>query len=102
MKKILIGTLVASSLAMSGDLDRCTEAIEKQIKFNKLIKEEHDVSRKAEADNVQFKKHVIKQSKFRTGLYQVVRGFWRAEAKTACKGMFFNDAYYKYVTQGWY
>ena len=33
MKRILIGALIASSLAMSGDLDKCSQAIDMKMKY---------------------------------------------------------------------
>ena len=46
MKKILIGAILTSSLAMSGDLEKCTHAILMMDKIDIQIKKEKENSRR--------------------------------------------------------
>lgn len=93
MNKILIGAILASSLAMAGDLDKCSHALEREDQFEKLAEAEHKklldlwsdkgVVIKKLAKKV-YKKKVAYAEK-QEALYRAVRYEWAVRSKKECK-----------------
>ncbi len=76
MKKILLGILIASSFAMSGDLAKCSHAINMADKYyDKLLALEYQNTEK-----IEFRKN---KSEF---YYELLR-LWREEAGKECEGI---------------
>jgi len=87
MKKILIGAILASTLAMSGNLEKCSHAID-QIK-------KYDIE-KDNALSLQRKVHegsAKKRHYYGTSLFGELERKWKEVAKVECKGVIDKEIY---------
>ncbi|WP_309496499.1 hypothetical protein [Sulfurovum sp.] len=67
MKNILIGVILTSSLAVSGNVKKCSEAMEMMDKYFEL----HD-----DADN-----------DMQRGAYKAIENEWKKQGRKECKGV---------------
>ncbi len=78
MRKILIGAILASSLAMSGDLEKCSEAIDSKTKYHELFMEVHGKSKMESAE---------------ANIYADLYIAWHDKTLKACKGVLSKVGY---------
>ena len=101
MKKILIGAVLASTLAMSVDLAKCTEAIQT---INRLVVSEkkaknHYISFLTEMDLSTAKDHKD-TSKAMVGYFKMfghLQDEWHKVAKTECAGIRDKEIHAKHI-----
>ena len=67
MKKILIGAILASSLAVSGNVKKCSEAMEMSGKYFELYDD-------ADSD-------------IEKGAYKAIQKAWKIQGRKECKGI---------------
>ncbi len=88
MKKILIGAILTSSLAMSGDLEKCTQAIEMENKYDeathRLMKERIDFK---VFKNEKMEKYIGRKER----AYKELTKRWKEEIQEQCKDILANE-----------
>ncbi len=96
MKRILLGILLASSLAMSGDLVKCSKAIDMQNKYHELYA---NAGSKVGGDFPSYDTTSKEYYKNKMKFYSNLGKLWRSEAKKECKGIL-DDNDYTYASTG--
>ncbi len=91
MKKILLGAILASSLAMAGDLVKCSQAIDMSKKFT-IAFSENENEAKDVMDNMVVREYVEKTGKVLLNLITL----WNERAKVECKGIL-DEENYQYI-----
>ena len=95
MKKILIGAILASSLAISGNIKDCSYNLDQQSKYFELWSDTTDEWVKLmgrEDKHADFKKKEY-------ALYSHMEKLWKKQAKEDCKGVLDGENY-NYATTG--
>ena len=100
MKKILLSAIIASSFAMSGDIAKCSHAIDMQFKYL----EAGTVERKNKYELMQRMKHMTAEWREETKetvqdyeemgmLFSTLGREWNKVAQKECRGIVHNDRF---------